>query len=144
MKVYLDANVFICAAISSPELRTQAVAIIQAVQEEKVEALTSILTWDEVVYVIKKLDTTSAAIEAGFAFLNFSQLQIVNATKNTGLEALEAIREHKLLPRDAIHYATMKIENITEIVSEDSDFDKIKTIKRYSIKEFSEKINKLH
>lgn len=139
MKVYLDANVFICAAVSSQELRAQAVAVIQAVQEEKVEALTSILTWDEVVYNIKKLSTSTAAMEAGFGFLNFSQLQLISATKNIALEAQEAMREHKLLPRDAIHYATMKTENITEIVSEDSDFDKIKGIQRYSIKEFAKK-----
>ena len=50
--------------------------------------------------------------------------------------ALDMILKYKLKPRDAIHAATMELNNIYNLISEDSDFDRIDWIKRNGIMNF--------
>ena len=45
-------------------------------------------------------------------------------------QAIEIYKKNKLDPRDAIHLAAMQSKKIKTIYSSDSDFDKIKEIKR--------------
>lgn len=44
--------------------------------------------------------------------------------------AAKAIIEHNIKPSDALHLGAMKNNNITTIVSEDRDFDKIEWVNR--------------
>ncbi|MEK6973865.1 MAG: type II toxin-antitoxin system VapC family toxin [Nanoarchaeota archaeon] len=46
---------------------------------------------------------------------------------------MDFIEKYGLKPRDAFHLAIMENFNIKEIVSDDSDFDKIKGIKRIKL-----------
>ncbi|MBI5254150.1 MAG: type II toxin-antitoxin system VapC family toxin [Euryarchaeota archaeon] len=43
------------------------------------------------------------------------------------------IEKYNLRPRDAFHVAIMKSFGVTEIVSDDSDFEKVEWIKRIKI-----------
>lgn len=142
MSTYIDSNVFIYSIIDESILGEQAREILQMVQDGKIEACTSVLTFDEIVYVIKKTKGQKQAIAAGGAFLDFSNLRLIDAKKETARISLQAIEEYSLLPRDALHYSTMKLSGLTEIISEDKDFKKIKQITCYSAKDFLDKTKK--
>ena len=50
-------------------------------------------------------------------------------------KSLYLMRLYRLYLRDSIHAASALNNNILEIISEDKDFDRIKELKRKSIKE---------
>ena len=63
------------------------------------------------------------------AMLNFPHLEIVPVNRTLALSALKVIRDFHLAPRDAIHAATAIAGKADSIVSEDSDFARVKGIK---------------
>lgn len=81
MNVYLDSNIFIYSIIDEGTIGEQAREILQLVQNEKLDAYTSILTFDEIVYIVKKTKGQKQAIVAGTAFLEFDNLRIIEAKK---------------------------------------------------------------
>lgn len=136
MKAYLDANVFIYSTLNNESLGESSRKIIEEIQKGNLEAITSVLTFDEIMHVVGKERGQEAAILAGEAFLNMNNLEIRNTTRQTALTALQITREYGMKARDAMHYATMVENGCTAMVSEDKDFNGIKELKRRSIKEF--------
>ena len=97
---------------------------------EGMEASTSLLTLDEVMWVIirnKKRELLRETIEDIYAIQNLS---VLNVAGSTALDALDYIEKDELKPRDAFHVAIMKSNGINEIVTDDQDFDHVKGIKR--------------
>ena len=131
---YLDANVFIYAIVNSEEIGNKSRGILDLVTSEKIKGVTSCLTFDEILWIIRKIKQ-EATFEAGDNLLNL-KVRFIEANKLILFHALDIIKEYNLKPRDAIHAATMKVHNIKNLISEDADFDKIGWIKRKSIKEF--------
>ena len=103
---------------------------------KEIIALTSILSWDELVYVLRKFTNNEIATMEGKSFLMFPNLIFVEAKKEIIFKAQKLVEEYNLKPRDAIHLSTALSENCEEFISEDSDFDKIKLIKITKPKEF--------
>ncbi|MDD3792797.1 MAG: type II toxin-antitoxin system VapC family toxin [Candidatus Bathyarchaeota archaeon] len=130
--IYLDSNVFIYAIINTQDLGVKARFLLEKVQSGEEKAQTSALTFDEVFWAVKK-HSKEAAIEASQALLNFQNLDIIAATREIALSALELIKKYSLAPRDAIHAATALGEETETIISEDSHFDKIAELKRKPI-----------
>ncbi|MGA3111187.1 MAG: type II toxin-antitoxin system VapC family toxin [Candidatus Bathyarchaeia archaeon] len=130
--IYLDSNVFIYAAINTQEPGEKARSLLQRIQQGDEKAETSALTFDEVFWAIKKLDS-EAALEACQALLNFPNLEIISADRDLALSALQIIKEHHLAPRDAIHAATAIAAKAEAVVSTDTHFDRIKELKRRSL-----------
>jgi predicted nucleic acid-binding protein len=128
--LYLDANVFIFAALNNEELGGKAVALLKKIQRGDEQAITSALTFDEVFWEVKKNRGIEKALEIAEATLNFPNLEIIPANKEIASAALQLIREYKLAPRDAIHAATALMEKANCIVSTDVDFDNVKELKR--------------
>ena len=128
--LYLDANVFIFAALNTEEYGAKAVSLLREIQSGKEQAITSALTFDEIFWAIKKNRGIEKAIESGEAFLNFPNLELILADREVISSALQIIREYHLAPRDAIHAATAIAEKANCIVSADADFDKVKRLKR--------------
>ncbi|MBI5392893.1 type II toxin-antitoxin system VapC family toxin [Candidatus Woesearchaeota archaeon] len=137
--VYIDSNIFVFASLDYDKLSDLSQKIISQIEQRKCIVFTSVLTYDEVVWNIRKHLSKEASFIAGELFLSLSNLIVKDVTKNTIFEAHHLMKQYFLKPRDAIHLATMILENETEILSEDSDFDKIPTIKRISIAEFCRK-----
>ena len=52
--IYLDTNIFIYAALDKGEKANSCKKILEEVALKKIIAFTSVLTWDEVVYSLKK------------------------------------------------------------------------------------------
>jgi predicted nucleic acid-binding protein len=127
--LYLDTNVFVYAAVNTEELGEKSGALLLKIQQGEEKAVTSVLTMDEVFWSIKKHDRT-AAFEACQALLNFPNIEIIPATKELALSALQIIKECRLDPRDAIHAATAIAEKVDCIVSADAHFDRVKGLKR--------------
>ena len=131
---YLDANVFVLANFNEIGKGQTARKIIEEIGEGKRPlAITSTLTMDEVMWVViknKKTTELRATIEDIYAMPNLSIKEVTSAIP---LLALDIIEEYGLKPRDAFHAAIMKSFGITEIVSDDSDFDRVKWIKRIKL-----------
>ena len=126
----IDANVFINAATKA---ESPAFKLLEKIKNGAILATTSVLTIDEVMWVINKLLGHDAAVRAAEAMIIFPNLELIDATPEIMSLAVTIFQKGRLKPRDAIHLATMQSRNITSIATEDSDFDKIKGIKRVQI-----------
>ncbi|MEK6871872.1 MAG: PIN domain-containing protein [Nanoarchaeota archaeon] len=136
MRKYIDANIFVNSVLYNDERAHQCIKIISKIIKKEMIGITSVLTWDEFIYVIHKNLGKEIAIHEGEKFLKLPNLFFIDADKNIIMHAQKIMEEHNLKPRDAIHLASALSENISEIISDDSDFDKIKEIKRISPEHF--------
>ncbi|MBI2668331.1 type II toxin-antitoxin system VapC family toxin [Candidatus Woesearchaeota archaeon] len=105
-------------------------SFIEKVQRGEQTAITSALTYDEIVWAVRKILGKEAAARAAELFLFLPHLGIREVRRETIIEAHDLMKHFNLKPRDAIHLATMRLENETEIISEDPDFDIVPEIKR--------------
>jgi hypothetical protein len=128
--LYLDSNVFIYAALSVDEIGEKARALLRKVQRGEEQASSSMLTFDELVWAVKKYRTIEDAINAGEAFLNFPNIKLTIVDGELLTLALNLIKKYKLDPRDSIHAATAILEKAEAIISTDPHFDKIKETQR--------------
>ncbi len=143
--VYLDSNVFIYPVIydESIPLASKSKIILMAIEEGKIVASTSLLTWDEVVWVVLKILGREDALMQGRKLLGFPKLQFIEVDEAIILKAQSLIESYNLKPRDAIHAASALLSGSNVIVSEDRDFDVIKELKRISITDFADKISRI-
>lgn len=128
--LYLDANVFILAALNIEEEGKKAVALLKKIQQGEELAITSALTCDEVYWAVKRSQGMETALETAEAMLNFPNLEIISADREVISSALRIIKEYRLAPRDAIHAATAIAEKADLIVSTDAHFDKVRGLRR--------------
>ncbi|MEK6893569.1 MAG: type II toxin-antitoxin system VapC family toxin [Nanoarchaeota archaeon] len=131
--IYLDANIFLYALTSEDRKAENSKAIITQVAEGDVEGCTSVLTWDEVLYVLIKEKGKKEAIIEIKKLLKIPKLIFIDANSDIINNALNIVENYSLNPRDAIHAATAIINKCDKIASDDSDFDKIKELKRIKI-----------
>jgi predicted nucleic acid-binding protein len=128
--LYLDANIFVFAALNTQKEGSKAVALLRKIQQGEEQAITSALTLDEVYWEVKKNRGMDKALETAEAMLNFPNLEIISADREVISSALQIIRQYHLAPRDAIHASTAIAEKVDTIVSTDADFDKVKELRR--------------
>ncbi|MBI2183584.1 MAG: type II toxin-antitoxin system VapC family toxin [Thaumarchaeota archaeon] len=131
--LYLDANVFIYAAINQDALGDRARILLRKVQQGKINAASSALTFDEIVWVVKKYRGFEDAILAGKTFLNMPGLTLLDVNGGLLVSALELMEKYRLDPRDAIHAASAMSEDADSMVSADKHFDRLKEIRRREI-----------
>ena len=127
--LYLDANIFIYAAINTESTGKKARSLLLKIQQGDEQAATCALTFDEVFWSIKKRKPELAS-ETSYALLNFPNLEIIPADRKLALSALKIINEYNLAPRDALHAAAAIASKANCVVSMDSHFDKIKELTR--------------
>jgi len=128
--LYLDSNVFIYAALNTEKIGDRARALLKKVQHGEEQASSSALTFDELVWAVKKYRTVEDATDAGEAFLNFPNLKLALVNGELLASALNLIRKYGLDPRDSIHAATAMLERAEAMVSTNAHFDKIREIHR--------------
>ncbi len=134
--IYIDSNVFIFAALNNEELGNSAKLILEKVENRSIEASTSSLTFDEVVWIVKKNRSFEDAVSIGEAFLGMEGLHLIDVNQDLLALAISIMKKYKTDPRDSIHAATAITQKADIVISEDSDFDKITEIKRIGIREF--------
>lgn len=136
MKKYLDSNIFLNSILYDDDIASKCKKIIYKIVKKEIIGTTSILTWDELVYIIRKNLGKEIAITEGEKFLKMPNLVFIDVNKNIVYKAQKLVNKYNLKPRDAIHTATAILNDIQEIISDDNDFDKIDEIKRISPEEF--------
>jgi len=130
MKRYIDSNVFIYPVLFADDKAKRCRAVLQQIVSREIQAATSVLTWDEFTYIIQRNLGREIAIAEGEKFLHFPNLLLIETNAAILAKAQQLLSEFNIRPRDAIHAATAILQGVTEIISDDPDFDKIKTIRR--------------
>ena len=131
--IYIDASVFVFAALNTEHVGEEARSLLRDVQTGKLEATSSALTFDELVWAVKRNRTSEDAIASGEAFLNMPRLRLVDVDGTILSRALALMRKYQLDPRDSIHAASALTEGAEVIISTDKHFDRIKEIRREGI-----------
>ena len=127
--IYLDANIFLYALLNDDEKGESCRSLLIKVAKEE-DACTSLLTWDECVYILKKKKSKEIAVSEGERLLIFPHLQFVHVDKIIIAKAQQIMKSYNLEPRDAIHAASALNIHVRKIVSDDPDFDNIPELKR--------------
>ena len=152
MSIYLDTNAFYFFFFEHEDYTKGIKKVFEKIQNGEYKGITSCLTLDELAYVVlmrlieKKYkkdpaDVLHASKSAILEFtpeiqkifdviLSFDNLKIVDTNKDMVGFIPRTMEETLLLPRDCIHLQTMINQNCRVILSTDSDFDKIRGIKR--------------
>ena len=131
--LYIDSNVFLYPVLYDSEAIVEArksKEFLLKIAQGGVEACTATVTWDEVVWVIRKIFAFDPSMEVGKKLLSFPNLRLLGVKNGTIYTAQELMEKYKIKPRDAIHAATALENKVTEIVSYDKDFDEINGINR--------------
>jgi len=131
--IYLDAGVFIFAALNQEAIGRRARTLIQRVSDGKEEAASCALSVDELVWVVGKHRSRDDALAAGNAFLSIPNLKLLPVNQDTLFSAMTLMRRYGLDPRDAIHASTALLNRCTAIVSADPHFDPLVEIPRKKI-----------
>lgn len=135
--VYLDANVFVFAALATDKLGEAARHILANLS--KVRAKTSCLTMDELAWAVLRRSDVKTAVENCRAAMGLRGLDISPVEYDDVWGMTREMAALELKPRDALHLATMRRLGEKTIVSEDPHFDKA-DVKRVSIKIFAKSI----
>ena len=132
-KVYIDTNIFlnpILYDVSKNQEAKKSKNFLEEIITNKKIGFTSVLTWDEFVWILRKTLGINIAIEKGKKFLVFPNLKIVKLSLTTINRAQDIVSNYRVHPRDAIHAASALENKINKIVSFDGDFDIINEIER--------------
>ncbi len=136
--VYIDANVLVISLLDLSPRGDSARELMGLIDGGSVEAVTSSLTLDEVMWTFIKSGRKDSLTKAVSGFYE-SNVRVVPVSSQAPLNACGIIDEYGLDSRDAIHAAVMRENRMTEILSEDKHFDKVGWMKRYSIEGFIKK-----
>jgi predicted nucleic acid-binding protein len=134
--VYLDSSVFLYAVLCDVSLNPKAgraVGILREVERGKVRGFSSLLTWDEVTWVVWKIHGYEYALRAGASLLRVPDLAFVGVDEKVVLRAQDLVERYRLRPRDAVHVSTAMLLGEREMVSDDADLDSVKDIKRTAL-----------
>ncbi|MGA1821460.1 MAG: type II toxin-antitoxin system VapC family toxin [Thermoplasmatota archaeon] len=134
--IYLDSNVFICAALYDDATGEYARDIIKRVRCGEFRASTSTLTFDEVYWIVKREKGKEAALKIINAFLHMRNLDFIAVDKELLFATYELLEDRDLDPRDSIHLACAIESRASILVSEDSDFDEIDLIENLTMEIF--------
>ena len=135
-EAYLDTSVFATSILNREANGEKAREIIAAIQNKDIDFYTSMLTFDESVFITRKFRGFDNSVIVGDNFLNMGRLNFIDVTYEIIVSAQELIKKYRLKPRDAIHAACAIANGIKTIVSDDADFDSVKELDRKSIKDF--------
>lgn len=130
--IYLDTNIFVYATINNGSIGESCRNVLKRVGGKNIDACTSFLTWDEFVFVLRKHRGKDIAVVEGEKFLHFPHLRFIKTDEVVTSQAQEIVKKYGLKPRDAIHAASAISAGCKEIISDDSDFDTVKGLRRVS------------
>jgi len=130
---YIDSNVFLYPILYNEESEPKAKKakkVLLEVESGELEAYTSTLTWDEVVWVVSKTMGRAEGIKQGQKLVGFVNLGFIGADESIISQAQTLMSKYNLAPRDSIHVASAFKLKLKTIISDDKDIDAIKEVKR--------------
>lgn len=135
--MYIDSNIFIFAAMDRTDLGEGCRKVLQMIQDREITCASSYLTVDEVIWVLKKKLGKENAVRISKATLSLP-VKWLDVDRSIISSMIDNYRENTLDPRDCLHLSSMKANGIDTILTEDSDFDNIKGIRRLNIERILE------
>ena len=126
-KRYLDANIFIQGILREDKKFKD---VILKIASKEFVGVTSVLSWDELVFNVSKFLGKDVGNREGNKFFSLPNIEFIDAKKEIILKAQKLVEKYSIKPRDAIHCATALFLGVKEIVTEDSDFDKVSELIR--------------
>lgn len=132
---YIDANVFVVAALDQKEKGEAARRLIRNPGAFGFTACSSVLAIDEMIWAVARRRSRAEAVRYAKGLLATPKINFLgldNQVMHLGIDVIEA---ETLDPRDSLHLGTMRSRGISVIISEDRDFDRVKGVKRLSVAE---------
>jgi predicted nucleic acid-binding protein len=127
---FVDANVFIYVLVESPKKDCEISKRILKRIENGEETVTSLAVIQEIVdwleYNNRKKEVRSFLVGVN----SYLSLQKTNVDWDDFLSALDNVDKYKIDYVDALTLQRMKKNNITEIYSNDKDFDRVEWVRR--------------
>ena len=130
---YIDSNIFLFPVLYENDKAEKAGNILKNIENKKIIGYTSLLTWDEITYVVNKVMGKPDSILIGKKFIEYPNLRFINIDMNIIINSQEIREKYNIKPRDSIHIACAISKGINKIISDDSDFDLIDLIKRIKL-----------
>lgn len=153
-KVYVDANVFYMYLRPDPVYLPMIRRFLGRMVQGDIEAYTSVLTMDELFYRlllarvkdvykrnplnVLREDTSGAIARCGAEIevalrrlVRLPHLQLTAVLEDDLPQMLASITAFGLLPRDASHVAVMERLGLSEIATDDADFDRVPWLRRH-------------
>ncbi len=153
-RIYVETNIFLFAALADAKHGPSALRFLERSSGDEVELLTSTLTIDEVSFVALKvkleekhdvtrnqvlyLKRNPEVVRALASDVNQIVENVLGLTTLVEVGASDVqqmrlyMKEFGLLPRDSIHLAVTHRLGLTRMASNDSDFDRVPWLTRYT------------
>ncbi len=132
--IYIDSNVFVFYALETESLKNNELSMdyLNRVHDKSLLGFTGVITWDEVVFNIKRFTTRGESIKFGEKLLGFPNLLFLGINKGVIEQAQQIYKKFSLKhTMDAIH-ASLALKYCNgNIISDDGDFDEITGINRF-------------
>jgi hypothetical protein len=128
--IYIDSNIFIYACLNADEMGERSRNLLKSVEHGDVDAASTSLSFDEIVWAVKKYRTVEQAISAGEAFINMPRLNLVVVDETVIRYAIDLMKRYTFDPRDAIHAASALLCRAESLISSDPHFDRLKELPR--------------
>lgn len=106
--------------------------ILLRIAENEIDVGRSVLTWNELVWVLWKFFGKNVALIQGRKFLEFPNLKFLDVNEIAINKPQDLIDKYGLKPRDAIDAAFALENDIAETLSDDPDFYRVKETRRTS------------
>ena len=129
---FVDSNLFIYVMMQDPSFAEQSLRVLEGFEKGEETGWTSTLVLSQVFSHLKKRGKFSV-IDKFYGYMESSPIVVLETTRDDVVGAQE-IKKDQPLPwsmwDDLVIAAQMKRAKIDEIYSNDSDFDKIKGLRR--------------
>lgn len=134
---FVDANIFLYASIKPKRvisdkikhIKEKSVEIVKRISKGE-KALTSVVHISEISNILEDRISNKFAQEILENIIFDENIEIAEVNKEIYATSLELAKIHDISINDCVAAIIMKLNNIKEIYSFDSDFDKIEGIKR--------------
>lgn len=151
--VYIDANIFIYAATGHSNYGEKCKQFLRRVESKELKGITSTLTINEVLHrltiielaekkdveprgvirLIKESPSVLTNASNSFTFIEkmgqLTNLDFAAYTREIAFLAQTVSKKYLLMSNDATHVATMKTHGISDIATNDPDFERVEGIK---------------
>jgi len=132
--MYIDANIFVYAAISEEPIGEVCRDIMDLVNDRVLTVTSSYMSIQELLWVVKRTTGRESASRISATILGMP-VRWVDVGQDILARTLDAFSTTSLDVRDAMHVATMRKAGISTLISEDRDFDRVKGIRRMGASE---------
>lgn len=130
--VFLDVNLFMYAAGRPHPLKEPCIRILSDVERRYLQAAINTEVLQELLYRYSHIGLAGKGIQLCREVLKYplAVLPVTLEDIHVAVELFDAHRSQGITPRDAIHAATMQNHGLTQIISADTDFDRLSFVTR--------------